>query len=87
LLHPTIRNFTVIHISATGGEFFNHKNALGGYMALSVLALNGMFGTRSTGEKLLKVVAFLLSATLLVFSNSITSLVTAAGFVDFYRNL
>jgi O-antigen ligase len=66
---------------------FNHKNALGGYMALSVL-VEWHVRARSSGEKLLRVLAFLLSATLLVFSNSITSLVTVAAslvFIEIYK--
>lgn len=66
---------------------FNHKNALGGYMALSVL-VEWHVRARSTSEKFLRAVAFLLSATLLVFSNSITSLVTAVAslvFIEIYK--
>jgi exopolysaccharide production protein ExoQ len=66
---------------------FNHKNALGGYMALSVL-VEWHVRARSSGEKFFRFVAFLLSGTLLVLSNSITSLVTAAGsllFIEMYK--
>jgi O-antigen ligase len=66
---------------------FNHKNALGGYMALSVL-VEWHVRARTSGEKFVRVLAFLLAATLLVFSHSVTSLVTAAAslvFIEIYN--
>jgi exopolysaccharide production protein ExoQ len=61
---------------------FGHKNGLGAYMALSVL-VEWHLPTETRTDKVLNLSALLLSAVLVVFSNSITSIVTLTATLIF----
>jgi exopolysaccharide production protein ExoQ len=63
---------------------FNHKNGLGAIMALSVLT-EWHLPANTRFAKVLNVSAILLSAVLLVFSNSITAMVALVGALVFIQ--
>ena len=66
---------------------FGHKNGLGSYMALSVL-VEWQLPTATRFGKVCNLLALLLSGALLVFSNSITAIVTVSGsliFIQLYK--
>jgi exopolysaccharide production protein ExoQ len=66
---------------------FGHKNGLGAYMALAAL-VEWHLPTETRADRLFNILALVLSGVLLVFSNSVTAMVTlgaSLAFIEIYK--